>query len=314
MRMVEPGPHGKILDRDLSLAITSDVRRVAGASLQAVVDEGIAVFERCSVTARGADEQIGILFPYLNTIELLDGVDIALAGASVVAAQIGLRAVFEGLLAVEYVLQDNTQQRAAAYVVAEIHKRIAAVDRYDATTQRGKQFAATIAKDMHGAEIQIPVSADSEEKRSGYRELLAAPHLITAADEYERTRKAMRKVPPFYSLWSGPRDLEQLANAVRRAGQYDVMYRQWSSIAHGTDLSRQLRSADGEPAVSRFRSGESMNATYMTAITLGLNAITAIVTHYRPAELPTLFGRWYRQAVRPGYLALGMGEPPSAPA
>ena len=172
---IDLGASGKFLDRDLSLAITEQVRRLAGPVLREVVDQGLAVFQRCSVTAKGRDEQLGVLFPFLQAIEMLDGVEVLLDAAASVPAQVVLRAAFEALLTVEYVTEQDTERRATAYVVADIHKRMHSLDRFDPDTPPGKQFAAAMAKDKHGSGVTILSVEDTEGKREGYRKLLAEP-------------------------------------------------------------------------------------------------------------------------------------------
>lgn len=114
---IDIGDSGKLLERDLSLAISEQTRRVVGPVLREVVDQGLAVFERCSVTAKGRDEQFGILTPFLHVMEMLDGVEVLLDASAVVPAQVVLRGAFEALLTVEFVTERDTEQRAAAYVV-----------------------------------------------------------------------------------------------------------------------------------------------------------------------------------------------------
>ncbi len=295
---------GKLLDRDLSLAITAEVRRVAGPVLREVVDQGLAVFQRCSATAKGKDEQIGVLFPFMHVVEMLDGVEVLLAAAAVAPAQVVLRAAFEAFLTVEHVTERESERRAAAYVVADIHKRIHGLERLDLKTPRGKQFAASMAKDKHGANVSIPNLEDRSESRDGYHKLLEEPHLSEANEEYERTRARLKKHPPFHALWNGPQSLEQLATVLGRPGEYDLMYRQWSNTAHGTDLQRQLRGADGQPAIERVRNGEGLVTTYLHSLTMGLNAIHQLLSHYRPDELKTLYEHWYAEKIRPVYIRL----------
>jgi hypothetical protein len=70
----------RLLDREVSAAMTREVRDVGHPVLREVVDEGIRVFERCSATATGRDENIGLLFPFLQLIEMLDATEIELDG------------------------------------------------------------------------------------------------------------------------------------------------------------------------------------------------------------------------------------------
>jgi hypothetical protein len=123
-----------------------------------------------------------------------------------------------------------------------------------------KTLKATFEKDRFGQHITLPVEQDAEKRIVGLRSLLAKPHLQEAEAEYQRLKN-----PPFYALWGGPRNLEQLALRLNRGGQYEFLYRLWSATAHSEDLQRQLGSRDGSAAVMRgFRRGTTealVNAT-----------------------------------------------------
>lgn len=294
----------RILDRELSRAATTEVRQVGAPLLREVVDYGIAAFQRCSATATGLDTPLGVLFPFLHFVEMLDATEVLLDVAAVAPGHVTLRSAFEAELQFEYVASAETERRGAAYVVAEVHRRIDLVDRFDPETAKGKNVAATMANDRIGAGITIPIFPDLEEKRTRLQSILKKPHLAEAAQEYERTRTATGRHPPFYHLWGGPANIEQLARVVGRSGQYEVLYRQWSRTAHAADLSRQLSALDGEPALARFRNGVGLDTAYTLAISLGLGAIRLLLRTYRPQELVPTFRNWYLERIGPGFTRL----------
>lgn len=283
----------RILNRDLSRAAVKDYRERAAPVLASVVDEGIAVFERCSSSANGYDENLGVLFPALHVFEMLDGVDILLREAAVVPSRPLLRSAFETKLSVEYVTQQDTKRRGAAYVVVDIHRRIRAYRRYDGTSVASKELMAEFRKDKVGSSIQLPTEPEAEKKVQALTKLFAKAHLKEAAEEHERLTGIGRKNPPFYSFWGGPTDVQQLARRLGRGAQYEILYRTWSLTAHGTDLGRQLTQEDGVAAIRVFRDPEDIATTYSLAISFGLETMRALLTYYRPDELEGSFARWY---------------------
>lgn len=297
-------PTEKLLDRDLSRTAVESYRKHAAPALAAVVDYGVAAFERCSASAKGSDENMGVLFPALHVFEMLDGVEILLREGAVVPARPLLRSAFEAKLMVEYVTEDQSPERGAAYVVEEIHRRIKSLERFDPTTGAGKNFQAEFAGDRTGAAISIPVVQDIAQQIAGLQKLLVKPHLQGAAAEYEALKKKGR-VPPFYGFWGGPRTIEQLARHLKRGAQYQILYRTWSRTTHGLDLERQLTGKDGQAAVTVFRDPSDIAGAYSLAISFGLETIRAILSHYRPDELAgASYARWYASTVRPAYMAL----------
>lgn len=294
----------RLLDREVSVAMTAPVREFAAPILREVVDEGLAAFERCNASARGSDENIGLLFPFLQLLEMLDGAEVALNGASTATATVILRAAFEALLAVEWVSREKSLRYGAAYVVADIYRRLTGIERYDSSHPKSREFAAVMRADEAGKDIPVPTIPDAAARMSRLTTLLSAPHLVEAAREYERVRKEGVRNPPFFALWNGPRTLEQLSRRLRKGAQYEILYRQWSRTAHAVDLVRQLGSSDGTPAVRPFRSGDNLAQTYSLAIGFGLAGMRMALGHYRPDELTGSFRTWYVERVQRGYQKL----------
>jgi uncharacterized protein DUF5677 len=302
-----------ILDRQLSLAASADVRGKASPVLREIVDYALKVFQRCSITAEGVDTPMGVLFPFLHFIEMLDGTEVLLDGAVDVPARATLRAGFEALLSMEWVATEDSERRGAAYVVAEVHRRLAWNEKFDQDTERGKQLRAVLDKDDIGKTLTLPASDDpikDAEERAKVRSVLEQPHLKAAAAEYERIKKAGRRTPEFYALWGGPGNLEQLSQRLGRAAYYEILYRLWSGTAHATDLGRQLGLVDGQPAVSRLRSGAGLINLYAHAIYFGLEAIRVALTKYRSEELKSYY-KWYDDKIRPAYKGLTDHPEPS---
>lgn len=292
-----------LLDRDLSLAASAEVRAAAAPVLREIVDYGLAAFQRCSATAEGHDTPMGVLFPFLHVFEMLDGVEILLDKAAAVPATTTLRPAFEALLAMDWVAREDSERRGAAYVVAEVHRRLSRMERYDPKTERGKQLRAVLDTDELGKELEFPEVVDGETDRQELRYMLDEPHLKAAAAEYERTKQAMNRVPEFYALWSGPRDLESLARKLGRSAYYEILYRSWSGTAHANDLARQLRHVQGQPAIAPLRDGTELVSMYAHAIYIGLKAIEIGLTKYRDGELKS-YWIWYRNKVSPVYKRL----------
>jgi len=177
-----------LLDRELSLTASATLRDAARPVLREVVDYGLDAFKRCSATAEGHDTPLGILFPFLHVLEMLDGVEILLDAAAEVPATTTLRSAFEALLSMDWVAREDSERRGAAYVVAEMHRRLARMERYDPGTERGKQLRAVLAADEMGRTLALPETPDGAAERAEVRSLLDEPHLAGAAAEYDRVR------------------------------------------------------------------------------------------------------------------------------
>jgi hypothetical protein len=292
-----------LLDRDLALAASTDLRAIGRPLLREVIDFGVGAFRRCSATATGLDTPVGILFPFLHVLEMLDGTEVLLDSAAGVPARVTLRGAFEALLACEYVAKEDSERRGAAYVVTETNSRLLNLDRFDPDSDRGKAFRADLQRDDVGRGIRIPSFEDLPRKRAELAGVLAEAHLAEAAAEYDRIKRRGGKAPPFHALWGGPGDLEQLARRLERSSYYEILYRPWSKTAHASDLGRQLTEIEGAAAIRTIRLGSDLSDGYAHSVDIGLTAIRVLLTKYRPDELSN-YWRWYKEKISSGCTSL----------
>lgn len=149
-------PPTGLLDRHMSKALAREWIDVATPMLTEVVNHGVAAFARCSKTAKGADEHLAILMPYIHLVEMIDGVHILLVGAAPTPAQLQLRTVFESLLTIEYITEGDTIRRAYAYLVADIQGRLATYRGMDLKSVEGRRKQERITTDRYAQEMQVP--------------------------------------------------------------------------------------------------------------------------------------------------------------
>lgn len=294
----------RILDRDLSKTLIAEYRTHAAPVLNEVVDEGIAVFERCLTSRTHENESLALPFLGLHVFEMLDGVSILLADCAPVPARLQMRSVFEAFLKFEYVNEAESERRGNAFMVEEIHRRIRRLRRFDPDSSEGKQMSADMLKDIHGRDIRLPFPESIPNELDSLQRLLEKPHLQEAAAEYDR-RARDGKSRLFYSFWGGPANLEQLARLLGRPSQYEFMYREWSQTMHAEDLTRQLVARNGEPAVEVFRNPKDVKSIYNFSFTFGLATIRLLLERYRPGEINGgAMERWYRREVRSTFLKI----------
>ena len=286
-----------LLDRDTSIAQTHSIRALGGPILRRVVDEAVGIFQRCSETATGGDENLGILMPFHHAIEMLDGVEVLLDNSCVVASHPALRSAFEASWALRYVLadEDYIRQRSLSYVVGDTYERIYWYEEHDPRSNRGKQFLADMDLEK-GSDFPMPDVADAEP----LEEMLVREPFAPIAAEYERIAAETSGRVKWYSLFGGPRSVKDLARQIGELDNYLILYRLLSKTVHATDMSRQLtKTHDGAaPAVSVIRSPIGTSHTYVWSINIGVEVSKKVLEHYRAGELPR-FAKWYLEEVSP---------------
>jgi len=287
-----------ILDRDLATAQADGVRAIGRPALRAVIDHGVGVFERCSQTAPDGDANLGVLMPFHHALEMLDGVEVLLDSSCVVAARTSLRSAFEASLGLRYVLESDFEQRALAYVVADLKERIRWYEEMDPDTEAGQRFREVMGVSEETSDFPFPTPDHCRAQSENLSEMLDEDGFKDISEEYDATAER-RKRPPWYSLFGGPANLRELAVHMGEGDSYLVLYRTWSRTTHGTDLYRQLTAGpDGVPSVRVIRCPLEMPTVYALASGIGVKAARAVLGHYRSGELEQA-SRWYLTEVSP---------------
>jgi len=299
-------PPKKLLDRDLFKAFARERIDIATPLLQEVVNHGLAAFARCSHTAKDGDEKLAILMPYLHLLEMIDGVHILVADAAPDPAQLQLRSAFEALLTIEYITRDDTMRRAHAYLVADIHRRLAKLREMVPGTEAWKRARKRMEADAVGRTLRLEGIVDAKAGIEKLEGLLQKPHGRAANAAYQRAKKKRKGRPAWYELYGGPTSLELLATHLKRPAQYDILYRPWSETSHAGDaIYRKLTKAKGgAPAVRQLRDLSQFDTIVSLAVTFVLNATIRVLNFYRPEEMPA-FHRWYTREVRETYMKFG---------
>lgn len=301
----------QFFDPDLSKACAKQCIDSAVALIEETRNYGHALFARCTYRPEGGDENIAILFLFYHLLEMLDAVGILIAEAAPVPAELQVRAMFEALLALSYILQTDTVRRAHGYLVAAFAERIKVYATLDPSTPAGKRYRQALASDPYCASVRIPAPRPEaiELLKSG----LAKPGYAEVYAEYEKLSE--RRPADWYQLFGGPRNLRELAREVHREGTYEILYSAWSILGHGKDtlLRNLVEGRSGGPAVRAIRNPETITQTVSHAVDFAYAAIRLMIQRYRPGE-EVRSAEWYVRDFRDLRFAIdGETAPPWPP-
>jgi hypothetical protein len=277
-------PPSDLLDREWSRDNVRDVNDFAVPMLQEIVNHGVAALSRC---VPGLSED--------HLLEMVDAVEVLVAAAASGPAQLQLRSAFESLLAIEYILEAHTENRAYHWLAANAQEEILKVwkvrwkyPELDPTPKRTDEHLGTLQRRL---------------QRPGWRE--ANERLLeTARQRMEAAERRTGKTPLFrvvewFSVEGGPSNRADLAARLGRAKDYDVLYRQWSGVVHGNDFEEHLiriRGAD-KPVIRRLRLPADLRNVVSLAVTFTYDATKSVLGFYRPGE-ETGLRNWYEREIR----------------
>jgi len=123
---------------------------------------------------------------------------------------------------------------------------------------------------------------------------------LAAEAEYQRLRSAGTHKPRWYSLFGGPKKLEQLAHKVGLTAVYQVVYRILSGLTHGTDIIQGKISPGG---IHQIRLPRDAQTVTQNAMTFAFELYRSFIRYYVP-ERERDFDDWYFREVRTIYTAL----------
>jgi hypothetical protein len=298
-----------LLDRARSLKQAHEPITLAQPTLVEAVDFGADLFGRLLAAQRQdevKDQRLALVFPYLILIEMLDGVEILLSSASPIVARLSLRTAFEALLTIDYILETDTQRRALAWVVCDVHRRIDVYEMLDPNTPKGKEYEKVRSVDVLVGQMP-PLNVNSSLPVKRLRRMLSYPHLVEAEKEFQTRRAVRRNSPSWYSFYGGPSHLRQLAEHLKLGGYFNVLYRVWSGTAHAQDLYRQLtHSPDRKFAVRVLRDPSELSVAATHGLSFFIEATRKLIGYYLPAEMPA-WQEWYKTRISERYTRLARG-------
>lgn len=288
-----------ILYRDLSKVAENELIQVASSLLRELVNYSTHAYQRCVDATKGEEnEDLAVIILYLHIVEMVDGVEVLIAQACPTPAIPLVRSAFEALLAIEYILEKNYVRRSLSWLAVYAHSRIKSYELLDPSTERGKQFQKTKVVDTIVKNIDLSDAATAAHERiTNMRRLLNRPQFKDIEAEINN-RKGM---PNWYQLFGGPANLEQLAQHLNRRAQYDILYRQWSSVSHAQDVSRFIRRIiSPDPIIRVLRDPSDLREVANFAATFILAATYLLLGKFRPNEKSSL-ATWYINEVRERY-------------
>jgi hypothetical protein len=275
-------PPSHLLDRDLTRAALQKHIEVADPLLYEVVNYGVALLTRCRDELKGGAHHLGILLPLHHLLEMIDAVHIQLIAGAPAPARLQLRSAFEAVLTIEYILKDDTERRAFAYLTAW------------AQTQMAKYRA--VKKHIHlGAKAE-----EIDERIAVLQGQVGHPGWMEASAALKDLKRMKGRRPPWYGLYGGPSNLAELAEDVGHLDEYDVLYREWSGPTHACDLGRQVITRPGTITFRRLRAPEEFNGVLSYAVNFAVRGSRMVLLYYRPGE-ERAWKEWYNREVRGSY-------------
>jgi hypothetical protein len=293
---VTTGEYTKLLARQAAVAAAKPLTDVACPLLREVVDHGCWAFQRCHVCATGErDVDLAPLVLFRDLLDAADGVEVLIASSCGTAAEPLLRCVFEDLVSLRYVLQQDYETRSLCWLCGYVHKQLRFYRQLDSSTEEGTGIDGLLSKQFGDSSISPPLRELAAKGATGMKQFLKEPHMEPIEKEWIARKKKLGRTPKWYSLHGGPCSIQGLASAAGLAAEYELLYRMWSAKCHANDAAGSLTSMrDGRAAFWALRSPAVLRENASLMVSFVLKATQAMLAKFRPQED---MSSWYANEV-----------------
>jgi len=244
------------------------------------------------------DEHLAPIMFFRNILELTDGISILIKNSSVDTCHTLQRSLIENVLGLKYLLETekNFKNRSLSYTVWLTHKDLKICEKYDDTTQSGKQLTTELQKDdLVGDTYSIKKTEQFDLLKKNSIELLELPIYKSINEEYIRTN-GINKNPNWYSLFDGPRNIEGLAKHLKMHATYEIYYRYLSGKVHATSVLKKKIVEDKDSnmaSIIQIRDYDEVQMATHNALVFILMAI--LEYRKRIPKKATEFKNWYEE-------------------
>jgi hypothetical protein len=297
-------PLETILYRERSIASARESIDKVSPLLQEVVNYSTNVFARCVSSVPGGIENYAVPLIYLHMIEMTDGIEVLLSASCPTPAKLLLRSLFEAFLSVEYILEENYENRALAWIASFVRKRLALYRSHDPSTIEGRQFLDVLKDDKLVGDVRIQYPAEFDNFIKRYEDLLSSPELAPVHGEIERYRREKNRKPRrWYHLFGPqpprktPQNVEELAKHLEMGAVYERLYREWSAIHHVTEPARFISTKGKRQAIRPLRDPSQIEMVADFAEVFMVRATGLVLQKFRSGE-EGAFAKWYLGEVK----------------
>lgn len=277
-------PLDALLNRDMAIAENRELIDKWSPYLVDLVNYATNLYMRCEKSlSKETGTPLSLFMLFYFIIQAADGIQVLVSRCCFDAAIPMARSHWEGSLQMEWMVKSDFERRSAAYL-ALYYKGIHDFNEsLDPNTERGKNLRAQRKKYLYQADIPLldDPPKDLQNQQSQIRKMLGKTKFKEVLDVFPAGSRGPRK---WYSVDEGPVNLEQLANKLDRAIEYDILYRHFSDLAHGADVGRALAAHEGRLYHAPMRSATHREVVCLTTSSGIIQAIKWMANRYRQGE------------------------------
>lgn len=183
-----------------------------------------------------------------RAVDLFDAISILVRYSSVESCWPLVRSLLDVYINVEYLLRADIDQRAKAFMVFSFHDAIDRLEKSDPTTERFKALKRSLDRDNLFSDITWGGNPGMGAALQDDRAALVNDRYKECEGKYNDFHDRFKRWPSswfeLYAYYVANDErvvpigtsIEEIAKGLGMPGLYDIWYRPYSSVTHGTDI------------------------------------------------------------------------------
>ena len=292
-------PIEDFIPREIDNQEIRDLLNHLSSLVEEVVNYGSHVFKWGIESIKGGDETAPVFLMYRNIFELIDSISILIKNSCIEHSNIFLRSLFESFLSFNYLLEKDLKSRGIDFIVWNRHEEIKSLRRFDPEDELSIKYEKKKAKDKIIQDLPTVKVPDIKQRLKDLKKIFDLPSYKDSAAEY------LKGKPPrhWYSMRGGPNNMYELSGHLGFPAQYDILYRSWSGLVHGTDIMKDKFTIEGPGEVSFTQLRYPLGAPIVSLMTIsfGLSVIRILTQYYIP-DRAVENANWYKKEIEAPYM------------
>ncbi|MDX3916924.1 MAG: DUF5677 domain-containing protein [Pseudosphingobacterium sp.] len=275
----------------------NDIIRFFRETLEEMVNYGSHIFSwdlQNDKTVRH-EESIAPIMSFRHFLDILDSISILADKASGDTSKILLRSAYETCLGLEYMIKEDSENRALAFFVSDIIRQIDVIKSLNTATPEGSTLNNVLKEEIGVDTGVLNEKSDLNKRLSDKESLLNKEKLRPAYEQYILLKQRRVRHPAWYQYFNGPSSIYQMAKLLGRSGEYKLLYSRWSGAVHGSDIylgKMEQAKTKGQVDIVQLRYFGDLQEVVKYAAIFTLRTFTLYVDARTP-EKKTLYQKWY---------------------
>lgn len=266
--------------------------------LKELVDYGTTLIEKTYFASEKKPEDAIVICVLLKqVVAMLDAEEILVSEAAVYAAHLQARAAFEASIYIEWILKEDSENRAKHYLVSNFrNERNWALRGIKGTEEKAK-FDSSMEQLLTDFETLDPnFEQDARRHLEEVNRILGQPELKPVDDLFEKLKiNDKRHLEPAWYKPLKVHSARQIAKCVGRLPEYDLFYAIGSEVTHSASYKYHIRFGKNKIHLKQIRYLEHIHSLLNFTIANILKTYRIIITKYIPDELKDFWIQYSKQ-------------------